>query len=224
MKSIYKTAIILLSIVSIATAEAKAQTAIDLDIASRYVWRGTDFGSSPSIQPGVSYAAGNFEIGGWAAFATTGSPDGSEIDWFASYSFDLGKSSSFALSVTDYTFPDDPTTGYFESEAHFVELGAGYTGPESFPISLSAGVFVTNDDDNSMYAEIAYPISAFDVFVGFTPHEAEMYGTNKAGLINSGISTGREIQVSDTFSFTLTSTAIMNFYDENAFFLVGISL
>ncbi|MEX2403356.1 MAG: hypothetical protein WD625_04435 [Balneolales bacterium] len=226
MKTTLKTVFILFSLAFMASAEAKAQEAInlDLDIASRYVWRGTDFGNSPSLQPGISFAAGNLEIGGWAAFATTGSAAGSEIDWFAAYSLDLGKSGGLAFSITDYTFPDDPATNYFDSEAHFLELGAGYTGPESFPVSLTAGVFVTNDDDNSVYAEIGYPVSAFDVFVGFTPHEAEMYGTGKAGVINSGISTGREIQVSETFSFTLTSTAIMNFYDENAFFLVGISL
>ncbi|MEX0928652.1 MAG: hypothetical protein WD266_11475 [Balneolales bacterium] len=223
MKNIFKIILLIVCATSFAAMDAKAQTSVDLDIMSRYVWRGADFGNSPSIQPGVTYALGNLEVGGWAAIATTGNPAGSEIDWFASYGLDLGES-SLAFSVTDYTFPEDPAGNYFQSEAHFIELGLGYEGPESFPVSVSAGMFVTNDDDNSIYAEIGLPVSVFDVFVGLTPAESGMYGTRKAGVINSGISTGKEIQVTDTFAFTLSSTAIMNFYDNNAFFLFGISL
>ena len=37
---------------------------------SRYIWRGTDYGHSPSIQPTLSLTAGGFEIGGWGAIAT----------------------------------------------------------------------------------------------------------------------------------------------------------
>lgn len=223
MKTFSKTAIIIAGIFCITAADAKTQTSVDLDIMSRYVWRGTDFGNSPSIQPGVSYAFGNFEIGGWAAIATTGNPAGSEIDWFASYSLDLG-GSSLEFMLTDYTFPEDPSGGYFQPEAHFLEFGVGYEGPESFPVSLSAGVFLTNDDDYSMYTELGYSISSFDVFVGLTPAKSEVYGTGKAGVINSGIRTGREVRVTDNFSLSLTSAAIMNFYDNNAFFLIGISL
>ncbi|MEX0684791.1 MAG: TorF family putative porin [Balneolales bacterium] len=222
MKKTLKT-LFILSVVTFAAMNAQAQVSVNVDVMNRYVWRGTDFGNSPSIQPGISYTSGGLEVGGWAAFATNGNPAGSEIDWYASYTLGLGDG-SLSIGLTDYTFPDTPTGNYFSGDSHFIELGLGYSGPESFPISLSGGVFLTNDDDYSTYLELGYTLSAIDVFVGFTPTESALYGTEGAGLINTGISTGKEIQVSDTFSFTLTSAAILNFHDENAFFLVGFSL
>ena len=41
------------------------------DLMSRYVWRGTDYGDSPSIQPYLSLAYKNFEIGCWNSFSAT---------------------------------------------------------------------------------------------------------------------------------------------------------
>ena len=48
---------------------AQAQS-VDLgaDIMSRYVWRGTDFGNSAAIQPGLSYSKEGFTVGAWGAW------------------------------------------------------------------------------------------------------------------------------------------------------------
>lgn len=222
MKTIQRIGLGVLGLLACFTFTAQAQVDLSLDINSRYVWRGTDFGSSPSLQPEISYTAGNFTIGTWAAFATNGNPAGSEIDFFASYAIETG-AGTFELVVTDYTFPEDPSGAYFSASSHFVELGLGYEGTEKFPISIFTGVFVTNDDDYSIYTELGYSISNLDLSLGFTPGASELYGTNKAGIVSMGLGTSREITVSDSFSFTLNGQLLINPYQENAFFLVGFS-
>ncbi|MCC5925003.1 MAG: hypothetical protein JJU41_00455 [Bacteroidetes bacterium] len=212
----------LLALLTFVALPVYAQVDLGVDINSRYVWRGTDFGSSPSIQPEISYTVGNLTIGTWAAFATNGNPAGSEIDFFASYEIET-KAGSFELIVTDYTFPEDPSGQYFSVSSHFVELGVGYSGTESLPLTLFTGVFVTNDDDYSIYTELGYSFSNVDLSLGFTPGASAMYGTNKAGIVSAGLGTSREVQLSDSFSITLSGQLLFNPYQEDAYFLFGFS-
>ncbi len=201
----------------VTTQSVQAQLNLGLDVMSRYVWRGADFGNSPSIQPDISFTSGNLTIGGWAAMATNGNPAGSEIDFYLSY--DIG---NFSLSVTDYTFPEDAVSDYFAKSSHFVEIGLGWAGTSSFPLSISTGMFVTNDDDYSIYTELGYSVENVDLMLGFTPSASALYGTSKAGIIHTGISAYRDIQVTEAFSFKLTGSLIVNPYSNNAFFLVGV--
>ena len=46
-----------------ARVEEYSPWAVSCDVASRYVWRGTDFGNSPSAQPGISYTSGSQTLG-----------------------------------------------------------------------------------------------------------------------------------------------------------------
>jgi hypothetical protein len=223
MKTQLKTFVLLFAGSLFFATDAYSQLSFGTDVYSRYVWRGADFGNSPSIQPDINFTAGNFEIGTWAAFATTGNPAGTEVDFYSSYTF-ATEAGDFSLAVTDYTFPDDPTGNYFSSESHFIELGAGYSGTESFPISIFTGVFVTNDDDYSVYTEVGYEIGEVALFMGFTPSESQLYGTTKAGIINTGFSVSKDIQISETFSIGLNSSVIANPYSDNLFFLIGFGL
>ncbi len=207
---------------------AVAQWSMGLDITSRYVWRGFEFGNSPSLQPELAYSAGGFEAGVWGALATSGDPDGTEVDLFASYSFETS-AGAFSLMVTDYTFPVHHTgiTGgetWFSSDAHFVEVGLGFQGTESFPVSFFAGMFVHNDDDNSVYLELGYDVGQFGLFVGMTPMESAAYETSGPGIINMGLGTAKTFKITDTFQFDLTSVLSVNPYAENLFFVVGVSL
>lgn len=205
------------------TNTALAQVSLNLDIMSRYVWRGADFGNSPSFQPEISYSAGGFEIGTWAAVATTGDPAGYEVDFFASYTFETG-AGDLSLMVTDYTFPVPGVGDYFSSDAHFIEAGVGYSGIAGTPLSFFAGMFLTNDDDNSMYLELGWDAEPIGFFIGMTPTESAMYGTSGAAIINTGISTSRTLKITDSFEIELSSSVILNPYAEDLFFLVGFSL
>lgn len=206
---------------------AAAQLSVDLDIQSRYIWRGSDFGNSPSIQPGLSYAIGGLEVGLWSAYATNGNPAGTEVDLWASYTYNTD-AGDFSFYATDYTFPVHHTgmTGaqtWFDSDAHYIELGLGYAGTEDLPVTLFAGMFVHNDDDNSVYVELGYDADPIALFIGMTPFESAAYGTSGAGIINMGITGSRELAITNSFSIGLSSSLIVNPNAENVHMLVGLS-
>ena len=69
--------------------------AVSYDVASRYVWRGTDFGNSPSIQPTLSYTSGALTLGAWSAWQFSGQAN--KNDLYASYA--LG---NYSFTLTDY--------------------------------------------------------------------------------------------------------------------------
>lgn len=196
---------------------AHAQVDITTSVMSRYNWRGTDFGGSPSIQPTFSYSAGNLSIGLWGAYATNGNPAGTEIDIYASYA--LG---DFSIIVTDYTFPD--AAPFLDETQHFVEIGLAYAS-EEVPITAFIGAFVLNDDDYSTYAELGYSFGDVGAFVGVSPTaSALMYGTTQFGVVNTGLSYSKPLVISESLSITLSSKFIVNPVKETGFLLFGFSL
>lgn len=112
---------------------------VGADLMSRYVWRGTQFGgASPSIQPGVSLTANNFEIGFWGAYSLGGVNPYQEFDLYMSYTFFKGL---FTATLTDYFFPEDGGQyDYFDykeaSTGHVLEGTISFNGTDGFPISI----------------------------------------------------------------------------------------
>lgn len=205
----------------LAGKDAQAQVNLGADLVNRYVWRGADFGNSPSIQPDINYSTGGFELGTWAAFATNGNPAGTEVDFYASYTFDTD-AGSFQLMLTDYTFPQAPEGNYFQAASHFLEAGVGYGGTENFPVSFFTGMFFTNDDDYSIYSELGYTVKNVALFVGVTPAASALYATNGPAVINTGITVTKDLPLTDLFSLGLSGSVIANPYSDNLYMLFGI--
>ena len=78
LKKIFSRYIVALpAIVAISISPVLAQElSLGADMVSRYVWRGTDFGQSASIQPDLAYTFGGFEIGTWASYAVNPAASG----------------------------------------------------------------------------------------------------------------------------------------------------
>lgn len=132
------------------------------DLMSRYVWRGLDYGGSPSIQPTLSFGIGDFEIGYWGAMALTNNYV--EADLYAKYSL-----KGFSLTLTDYYIPSAASAlndsrysfcknpdiiNYDTATAenldrytcHSVEATLQYKGPEKFPFSILVGTYIYGND------------------------------------------------------------------------------
>ncbi len=209
------------------SVRVEAQVGIGADLASRYIWRGADYGDSFSIQPDLSYAKGPFEVGVWAAYSI--SADGAsatEIDLYASAAF-----GPFSIGVTDYHFPNANRLFDFADNGaggHYLEPFVTYSGP----IDLLAGIFAYNDPANSIYIQASKQFEveggtlAFSV--GGTPtgssSEPSIYGTSGPGLLVLGISGSKEIEVTDRFSIPISVSFIVNPHDERSFLVVGVSL
>jgi hypothetical protein len=107
---------------------AKAQDLnVSVDLYNRYVWRGVEYGSGPSIQPTIEFSKGVFSIGAWGAYSTgsaTSENYYAEADLYTSISLENGLS----FGLTDYYYPG---TSWFDLSndslsSHILEFNLGY--------------------------------------------------------------------------------------------------
>ena len=224
-------------------SESKVKLNVGADVMSRYIWRGTDYGHSPSIQPTLSLTIEGFEIGGWGAIATNSYYQ--EIDAYAKYTL-----KNFSLTLTDYYIPSvtglsaSPDSSYFnyadEETAHSLEGSLMYKGSEKLPLWVMGGVFfygndkrwgydaakdTTNQTYYSTYIEAGYTLAIkennIDFFLGFTPW-AGAYG-NAAGFVNMGLTGYRKIQITEKFALPVKASLIFNPQSSNVYFAFGIT-
>ncbi len=220
------------------STSVNTQVKFGVDLYSRYIWRGLDYGNAPSFQPALSYTIGGFSIGTWAAYSVgvfTVDSSGvgkifAEHDLWASYaiSTDAG---TFSLFYTDYFYPSAGLK-YFDFNktggAHVLEFGAGFTGNDKLPLMINAYYNFYNDPDHSVYLQFCYVYSgesySANVFAAFTPAKSVWYGTTKADLVNVGVTVSKSIVITDKFSLPLTISYIINPHIEQTYLIVGITL
>jgi hypothetical protein len=213
--------------------ESNVSVDVSADIVSRYIWRGMSLSGSPTIQPSLSLNVYNFTAGTWASYSFN--PEiYQEVDLFLTYTT---KYVSFTLY--DYYNPVDlPSVSgdYFhlskDSTRHALEGIVTLNGPESFPLSLVAGVMFYGNDRGedgknlySTYLELNYPTHIQDIelkpFIGITPF-AGYYG-DKFGVVNMGINAVKNIKLSDKFQIPVTGSFIINPQQEKVYFVIGIT-
>lgn len=190
-----------------------------VDLYSTYVWRGVAY-SGPSIQPYVDFTAGNLTIGAWGSQGIDGIVSGSdystgfqEMDLYASYSFDFGLS----LGVTDYYYPGSL---YFDGESHAFELNGGYSSGD---FSLSANYIVNEAAGaGSAGGDVYFELGYGPVFIG----GGDGWHTSDGDfdIVNIGVSTSKEIEITDSFSLPISGSVILNPHTEQLYILAGISL
>jgi uncharacterized protein (TIGR02001 family) len=214
MKKTVLIAASLLLLVAI-TPKVKAQEwSTGLDIYSSYVWRGTKFGTGPAFQPSLEFSAGGFAIGAWGSYSA-GDVESPEADLYASYGFDLGESSSLTFTLTDYYFPG---TSWMGGTSHYIEplvnLGLG-------AFSLT-GAYMMNDGAGDIYLEAAVAAGPVNLTLGGGDGAYTVDGD--FNICNIGVSTSKEIKITDTFSLPVSGAAILNPSSEQFHIVVGISL
>jgi len=209
--------------------ERKSPVSIGADIMSRYVWRGLDYGASPSIQPYIEFGTGDFAIGAWGAYTTSLSTNNllgvQEMDLYATYTF----AEMVTVGVTDYYFPVE--TGYSynyfdyssDTSLHVLEGMVSFNGLDDLPLTFMAGINLMNDDDNSVYVEVGYSFSFIEVFAG-AGNGMYLTSENTFNLVNVGIKKSKEIKITDSFSLPLSGTLIANPDAKQVHLVIGISL
>ena len=204
-------------------SQSFAQFGIGADIVSRYVWRGTDFGNSASVQPALTYGAelggGSLEIGAWGSFALrTDSLTGlNENDLYVSYS-----TGPVTVILTDYFFPgytgvDDAFFKYGDNGGHVLEAGLGF----------SAGIFSLTgfynfagaDPDNSMYFELGitppYEVEGIEVSLFAGAGNYVYVVKDDFAVCNLGLTVSKDMY---------SASYIVNPDQKTSFLVFGISL
>jgi hypothetical protein len=111
---------------------------------------------------------------------------------------------------------------YFDAASHYFEpavaLGLGN-------LSLSAAYMISNqpgdEDVKDYYLQAGYTIGKVDLFIG--GGDGQYSTSGDFNISNIGISTSKEIKISDTFSLPVFGSAILNPNTEQLYLVVGIS-
>ena len=210
-------------VLSFTTTDLKAQD-FGADVVSSYVWRGTQFGTGPAVQPWFTLPeiTSGLELGVWGSFPL--SDDGGEhasgqtyeLDLYASYDF-----GPFALTITNYTFPT--STGAYDPASY--ELFDGdmeVTASASLgAIGLTVGYFT---DLEALYVEAGTTVAGMDLAIGYgSDGDGAFYAGGDSGLVNVSLGGSKDIKITDDYSLPLFGSFIYNPDAEAAFMVVGMS-
>ncbi|NTW64036.1 MAG: hypothetical protein HGA46_08140 [Chlorobiaceae bacterium] len=210
MKKTAKLLTLSVAILAGLSTSAKAEGfKIGADIVSSYVWRGTDLGDSPAIQPNLSYTFPGLGVvvGAWGSYAILDNTDefdidGNVVDEYRYKEVDLYVTvpvGPLSLTLTNYYVPigDNNESFNFNNDGpNTVEASIGYSYKN---LSLLAAMFVAgNDYDNAKYFEAGYKFYDKDGFsakavvgAGDEDYYGDWEGDNLA-LVNTGISVSKD--------------------------------
>jgi hypothetical protein len=198
----------------------------NVDLMSRWIWRGLDYGHAPSIQPALSVSWKGFSLGAWGAYKLTGE-GGQETDLF------LSKQIAFVtIAFWDYwSFYDTSGFNYFDynksTTSHILEAQVLLSGNKSIPFNFLASYFFYGaDTSNSIYLELQFfhEFKPFDLLI-FTGCQAKgTYYAPKAAFVNIGLTVKKSIPVTDRFSLPLSLSLIFNPAGKSTYLVAGITL
>ena len=197
-KAVSSTALIAALMTPFAAQAQDISVSTSIDYVSEYVFRGVSF-ESEAIQPGVEVGLGNFSAGIWAStgIGSDSLADTDEIDFYASYGFDVSDAVSASVGATLYNFPDasdsfevnggvalntvlsPSVTAYydFDLEAFTLEGGLGHSLPVGPKSSLDLGVTagLVDAPDGGSYE---YGLASASLGYGFTDDVSAYVGAN----------------------------------------------
>ena len=207
------------------SAASKWDYTVAADLVSRYVWRGTELGNSPAIQPDLEISYKNFTLGSWGSWSISSFPV-QEADLFVS--FEIGK---FKFTCWDYFYMnmDSVNNSYFKysdgETGHDFSFDAEFELSEKVPLKLLASYnFYGADTLHSSYFELSYQLKKkipLTVFAGFTPDKG-WYG-NGPGFVNMGFVLTKECKISDEYSMPFYCKIVYNPQRENVYLVAGIT-
>jgi len=206
-----------------ATDESDSPFSVGVDVVTNYIWRGSKFGSGPALQPSIKYTIGGFSAGIWGSFDASGYQ---EADPFISYTAPFG----LTLSVNDYYYPElDLFDVSDTSGSHGLELIGAY---EFKGLSLTVGYIVNEapgagTKGGDTYVQAGYSFKNFDIFIGagngwYVPTNIGS-DENEFKICNIGISTSKEIKITESFKIPVFGQIIVNPDQEKLFLVVGLT-
>ena len=204
----------------------KISTAVSVDLFSHYVWRGQDYGHTPSIQPGLSATWKDFTLGYWGAYRIAGSGD-HETDFYIEKT--IGPAT---FSIWDYwSYSDSSSNNYFDFKAsttsHLLEAQVLLSGGEKIPFNvLGSYLFYGADPTKSMYFELQY-VHSFgtvdtQVFAGFQA-KGEYYAP-KAAFVNVGCNASKSFRITKNWSLPISLSLNVNPNIQKVYLVAGITL
>ena len=206
-----------------------------VELTSKYLWRGQEYGEAPTIFPTLSYTTGGLCV--YATGAYTFDNSWREADLGVSYT--LG---DFTLGVVDYYYP----TKVGENDSYFnfksKETGHALEGcltyaPSSLPISAMISTFFYGADKNadgdqawSTYAELGYhydfsETSILSVALGASLNKS-LYNNFEKGfsIVNVAVKYQMELYATKRFSLPASVQYVVNPQKEKNYISFSLGL
>ena len=200
-------------------------TSANVDLMSRYIWRGQEYGHAPSIQPGLDATWKDLTLGVWGAYKLTGAGM-QETDFYLSKTI-----GPFTIAIWDYwSFCDTASMDFFnynhKTTSHILEAQLLLSGGEILPFNLLAGYFFYGaDTSKSIYLELQYLYSSGPtdmlLFAGFQP--TGVYYGPKTAFVNIGCTIIKTLEVTDRWSLPVSLSFIVNPSVKSAYLVAGIT-
>ncbi len=204
-----------------------------VDFMSMHTWRGYATSYAPTIEPTVEISTGNSTTGIWAAQSIDNKY--TEIDLYLTYNY-----KNISFTIFDYycppTYKSSSEITNFEkySTKHTIELALEVSSIFKSPFDFMIATMVYGDDihDETMknrystYFQFGYSTiinkNNINLVLGFNAFES--YYSNSFGVVNTGISTSRNIKVFNKKEIPLQASLITNPANNSLFIKFGFTL
>lgn len=202
----------------------KFYTDVDFGAASRNVWRGLDYGSSPSIWGDMFASYKSLSLGAMGTSTLNGSKSqyGTWLELYTSYQY-----KNLTFIIDDYFFfnTKDSANNYFDytpkNTQHLIEARVEY---ESNVLEALVGyVLYSNgaDNTNGIYLEATYkPNEKLSFTAGFLTSSQWLSFYDSGGITTLGINGHKEVEIFKQ-KLPLKTSLIFNPNYKNASPLVG---
>lgn len=208
-----------------------------VELTSKYLWRGQEYGEAPTIFPTLSFSTGGLCV--YATGAYTFDNSWREADLGVSYTY-----KDFTVGVVDYYYPTP--TGERDKLFEFDKDKTGHLfegcltyAPSSFPITAMVSTFFYGADKNldgkqawSTYAELGYhydfsDTNIFSVTLGASLNKS-LYNNFETGfsIVNIALKYQTAIPTSKKFSIPVSAQYVINPQKEKSYiaFSIGLSI
>lgn len=225
----------LLLLTTMVNAEEKLKESpfsASLELSTKYMWRGIEYGTAPTVFPMIGYTTHGFNAFAMGGYAINGSHQ--EVDLGVSYT-----AKEFTVGVSDYYYPSSvgEKDGYFKlsnrETGHWVEAYATWAGTK-IPLWVTVSTYIFGADKNedgkqmySSYAEVGYTHSFTDdnnisLCVGANLNKG-FYTNNESGFnvvnVNAKYSTAFKF---GSFKLPVSASYVLNPYRNKSFFTMSL--
>ncbi len=207
---------------------------LGLELSTKYIWRGQEYGTSPTMFPSLSYSNKGFTIGAIGAYNFNDTHQ--ELDLYLSYAF-----KGLSISVTDYYYPtavgaNDSYFTFNKNTGHMLEGTISYEH-EKVPVWVLASTFFAGADKNlegqqawSSYAEVGthYDFlknNSISVAVGAALNES-FYNNFETGfsIVNIAFKYTYNIEFNSGWVLPLSTSYVINPQKEKGYLNVSAAI
>jgi hypothetical protein len=221
-KRMYLAGLFLLVLISTTSLQAQDEVksssfSTGADFYTNYIWRGTKFGTGPSLQPSVKFTSGVFTAGVWGSYDAHGY---AETDPYVS----IALKSGLSFGLTNYYFPGlkifetSDTAGSNALELNAAFTKAGFSLSANYILNQAGGA---GSAGGHTYFQAGYTYNNVSIFAG--AGDGWHTSDGKFNLCNVGIGATKVINITESFTIPVNGQVILNPEREQLFVVVGFS-